>query len=329
MSVGNVRSTNTISQYKKRSKQLLKRRFGTATLSAQTLVALVPFLIGLKPHIRPSTWRHYKASLVWLLEFWIEKMDFHQSHVLAALAELTAEKQTGSLERSACTGRTSAAKRKSLPEIDRNALTADLNKSPSSYADVLIAVINAGAMTGVRPQEWAGAELYEEADGVLYLKVRNAKLDELRAHGEYRHLRWDSLADGERYWIETAIIALTDAHRKKQLEPYLKALQRVLRETCRRIWPRRRRGYTLYDARHEFAAHAKDFHSREEVAAMMGHATDETATQHYARPRRGSVRPRWLPRPDPEEVARVRRVFERRYDRLQERKLNGTSGFRF
>lgn len=326
MSIGSDRSKNTIRQYHKRSTQLLKRRFGKTILSAETLVALVPFLIDLKPKIRPSSWRHYKASLMWLFEFWMERNDSDQSYVRAAFARLAAETQTGSLKRSECTGRTSAAKKKSFPVADRDVLTAELLRLQSRYADVLIAVINAGVITGVRPHEWSGAKLYNEADGVLCLKIRNAKLDNVRAHGEYRHLRWHSLADKERVWIETAITALSNAHRNNALESYLKALQRVLRETCRRIWPRRRRGYTLYDTRHEFAAHAKDFYSREEVAALMGHATDETATHHYARPRRGSVRPRWLPQPDPEEVARVRLVFEGRYDRLQDRKLDWTSG---
>lgn len=322
MSVDKARSKETIRQYRKRTRQLLKRRFGSVTLSPVHIVELVPFLISLKSTIHSSTWRHYKASLVWVLESWNEQ-DYSDQNVQDALVRLKIESQTGTLTRS---HRTSGAKLKSFSDIDRKAITEYLNELPSIYARVLIAVINAGAMTGIRPKEWAGAEFYEEADGVLCLKIKNAKLNYVRAHGEYRHLRWHSLLDEERDWIEMAIAALSNAQQNKALDSYLKALQRVLRESCRRIWPRRRRSYTLYDTRHEFVAHAKDFHSRAEVAAMMGHATDETATQHYARPRRGSVRPRWLPQPDPEEVARVRLVFEGRYDRLQDRKLDWTSG---
>src|SRR5690606_12273770 len=120
MSMGGDSSKDTIIQYEKRATQLVKRRFGKTILSAETPVALVPFLIDLKPKIRPSSWRHYKASLMWLFEFWMERNDSDQSYVPVAFARLAAETQTGSMKRSECTGRTSAAKKKSFPLVDRD-----------------------------------------------------------------------------------------------------------------------------------------------------------------------------------------------------------------
>ncbi|MCA8451381.1 hypothetical protein, partial [Burkholderia vietnamiensis] len=45
---------------------------------------------------------------------------------------------------------------------------------------------------------------------------------------------------------------------------------------------------TLYSARHQFAADAKSSGwTQAEVAALLGHASDDTAARHYARARSG------------------------------------------
>lgn len=75
----------------------------------------------------------------------------------------------------------------------------------------------------------------------------------------------------------------------------------------------------FYTTRHMFAAAAKDaclsgVCSREELAALLGHATDATASTHYARPSKNgkAKRPLTLPIADPSEIARVRQVMNER-----------------
>lgn len=79
---------------------------------------------------------------------------------------------------------------------------------------------------------------------------------------------------------------------------------------CDDLWPRRVQHYVLYSTRHTFAAAAKIIFARAEVAALMGHAVDDTATKHYSRPPKGSKRlpAIELPRPSVRDLARVRRT---------------------
>src|SRR3546814_8539599 len=66
--------------------------------------------------------------------------------------------------------------------------------------------------------------------------------------------------------------------------------QRLLYKANRALWPRASRIYSLYSARHQFGANAKQKLSREEVAALMGHITIDTAARHYGRRRVGTQR---------------------------------------
>jgi integrase len=76
----------------------------------------------------------------------------------------------------------------------------------------------------------------------------------------------------------------------------------------RRLWPpegRRTRWPTLYSLRHQIAADAKQSGgSKAEVAALMGHASDETAGRHYGR--RVSGQRRLKVQPSAADVATVR-----------------------
>lgn len=51
-----------------------------------------------------------------------------------------------------------------------------------------LALIKAGIAFGLRPVEWVQAQFITDNQERLILKVRNAKHDNQRSHGEYRHL---------------------------------------------------------------------------------------------------------------------------------------------
>jgi len=97
-----------------------------------------------------------------------------------------------------------------------------------------------------------------------------------------------------------------------------------------RIFQRRKRRPTLYSPRHEAAARWKSdymagtatLEQRIEgaamVAALLGHASDSTATSHYGRPQCGESGGSRYPTPVPDgaEVARVRKRLARKLERL-------------
>ena len=74
------------------------------------------------------------------------------------------------------------------------------------------------------------------------------------------------------------------------------------------FFPTRKEKISLYSLRHQFSANAKmSGFTREEIAALMGHVVDDTATVHYAKKRSGhSV---CMVMADPEEVKRIRKSF--------------------
>jgi hypothetical protein len=81
-----------------------------------------------------------------------------------------------------------------------------------------------------------------------------------------------------------------------------------LSRIVRKRWPNRDSHITLYSLRHQFSANAKaSGFTRLEIAAMMGHAVDDTAVVHYGRKRSGFDLVRISP--DPADVARVKAVY--------------------
>ena len=114
-----------------------------------------------------------------------------------------------------------------------------------------------------------------------------------------------------------------------------------MRRLTRKLFPRRHKRPTLYTARHEaialWKAHYVEsattaearMHGLAIVAALSGHASDETATVHYGRPQRSDRGRKGLaiPTADSAEVARVRRRMQHSLARLANLNLK-TDGYR-
>ena len=152
---------------------------------------------------------------------------------------------------------------------------------------------------------------HRRSNGGIMLRVVNAKHDEdgYRTHGPVRTLLWDNLPFDMVRAIEASIMYAANFDEEKWRRER-EAMQRLLRTTYARVFPRRTTTITLYSGRHQFAADAKRAYADDPdgaavVAALMGHATDLTASQHYARAsagRRGAV----VPAANPSEVVKVR-----------------------
>jgi len=151
--------------------------------------------------------------------------------------------------------------------------------------------------TGLRPAEWERATLVRlsrvDAAGTSWLKsltgtgsitalhVFNAKNTNGRGGMGERHVPVppEALPFVKK---NLAFIAkhLTSGRPFGSYKSVCKTSTSVL---MRAAFPRRSEHYSLYSARHQFAAEMKSRLSKEEVAELMGHGSDTTAGKSYAR----------------------------------------------
>ena len=205
---------------------------------------------------------------------------------------------------------------KRFPVQDHNTILQHLKeKSVSSRSSLLAGMMIVQRITGCRPIETRTVTASDTDDGSGIVRIRNAKYDEdgLRACGRVR-LHHYSAHD----WKITArnlrvgITLINDAIRRLPDNEWGReraAAQRLLRDTCRQLsLP----AYRLYDQRHQFGADMKllmDGETDKDIilAALMGHASSRTASQHYARKNAGRRR-KVYPTADPDVIKLVRRA---------------------
>lgn len=203
------------------------------------------------------------------------------------------------------------------------------------------AFIRAGVVFGLRPGEWFRAHFVApdddptDMDGELelfmegrrlYLHVVNGKAGNGRAFGYMRTLMIDLKYVDENgldaaSWLIEQAQNVTEEQFDRIIENTRAVLYSVIERCGRPCRPRGSGRVTLYTARHQFAANAKDAGLSEvEVAASMGHASTETATRHYGRKRHGRGRNGVAAvTPHPRDVQRVMRIQQEK-DRLREQK---------
>jgi len=194
-----------------------------------------------------------------------------------------------------------ANKAKSFPpKVGDAVLNALRNAAEKSRGSVTLSVwayhlFRASLRFGLRPVEWRGARLMYLEDGESALQVPNAKNSYARAFGPTRilivdedHLeKVDPLALESALWLTENARPLEDEDYQKILGGAEKQMRTVLRR-CGTPCKLRNGNITLYTARHQFSANAKsDGLTKEEIAALMGHASIDTAGQHYGKRRSG------------------------------------------
>ncbi|HVZ17124.1 MAG TPA: hypothetical protein VG897_08405, partial [Terriglobales bacterium] len=148
----------------------------------------------------------------------------------------------------------------------------------------------AGRLTGLRPCEWFSAELIQRhpETGGLALLVQNAKAGGDRGNGDTRTIPLHSLDRVMTEAIRHHVSRCRQAAEERRFNTYYRKCSRALAAASRALWPSREKHYSLYSMRHQFSADAKSKLPAQEVAALLGHATDVTASRHYARAVRGS-----------------------------------------
>lgn len=298
----NTKEEETKKKYLLRAQQLInraKKELGLYKEEELDVRQLVVWLNEHKKNIKPSCWRQYKNSVVYYLEIF---EDDHQ----AALEALEYLKDITSIGCVSYSEKTSSLKLKKISFEDWQKLDNFLKAKNNKWHEELICWLRSSIITGLRPVEWKNTQFFFY-EGKPALKILNAKRTNGRAHGENRTLVLEEVSQEDITTIKTHLNNVRTFSGMGEYEYFYRGCSIALYKACRKCWPRRKRHITLYSTRHQFSANAKSSgFSRAEIAAMMGHAVDITATIHYGRKQSGNEKVGILP--VEEEVSKVRSI---------------------
>lgn len=141
--------------------------------------------------------------------------------------------------------------------------------------------------------------------GRTYLKVKNSKHTNGRAHGMYRHLDVTDFGGRVLGALDAFVCYMSKLTRVRYKSTYddCRLLLAAVNES---FFKEGEKYIQLYSARHFYASNAKKHMAPTDVAAAMGHANDQTAYSFYGNARYGSGG--LMARPVSEEAQRVRQV---------------------
>lgn len=297
------KTDKTKDDYFKKAIQLLKKAKKELDLKPDDDIDVRQFVIWLiehKPKIARSSWRYYKSSVMYYLELYedVEAAD----EAMEYLRDVTS---VGAMKH---TERTSSLKMKKISFEDWQKLDLHLEEKNQKWHAQLRVWLRSSIITGLRPVEWQNT-IFTEYEGEPALEVKNAKSTNGRSHGEKRTLVLKNVKDEDLIAIRTHLnyVRTFDRMDIDSYQYFYNGCAIALYKVCRKLWPRRKRHITLYSTRHQFSANAKSSgFSRLEIAALMGHAVDVTATIHYGRKVAGNEDLSIMP--INEDVQRVRAV---------------------
>lgn len=318
-----TRTADTCSAYLKRTQQLFNRyEKDTKTLHKDaSLIGFIDWIVDQKSSVLSSTWKQYKASVVYFLE------TRGENELASKLLEVNSIGCLTSINKKNNPLRTSAKKKKFITENEENKIVAYLqNDELSFWAKPTLAFFKAILATGLRPSEFQAAELIEDEDcthsttlNYPILKIKNAKSTNGRSHGEYRHLGLENLPKKDLIYLKIALNYanadsetghISPAGKEENWSKYYKKLRGNLSRVINNTFNLNKKRITFYSCRHQFIADLKaSGYSLTQIAALTGHATDETASAHYGRRKYGAKKP-FLPLPAASEVAKVVEIYK-------------------
>lgn len=313
-----TRTSETEQAYRMRAKQIAEAA-GNAAGHPVSPTELAQSLLARRTELSPSSFRQNRAALRFMMNEIAEEQPQWAPKFRAAIALLKeispGKKVQGVL-------RTSQQKQKHLDERDLDRICHGALASTSPNASMLVDCLTVGSLTGARLVEWPSARFCasSEPEYAWELTFENGKNSNGRAHGELRTLRWKWLPSELVSQTQAWILAAREAAENGRYETLIATLESLMRRVTKALFPTRQRRPVLSSVRHAATARWKKVYvapanTEEEkqrglavVAALLGHASDETATRHYARA--GGTDGRFpVPSPDPVELARVRRCY--------------------
>lgn len=287
-----TRALSTIKDYLRRSTSLLlgiPAHYMANPENGLHPLEIANWLHDKAPGLSKSGFRQYKAALTCYMQAmaaeYPEEADDYEAG-LAAMAKLTSKLAA---PRHALPPRTSSGKVKYIKLDDLTKLSGAMLLSPADWPPRAFFFLTAGLVTGLRPIEWQNATLIGNTeDGGLIIQVANAKHTNGRGNGETRTVTTPGgwMAEYTLRHMELLANWIADGQTYTQ---YYENSRAAIYEATRRLWPKdKRRHYSLYSGRHQFCANLKlSGNTRREIADLMGHASEETATAHYGKRRVG------------------------------------------
>jgi integrase len=280
------RTVRTQEDYERKARsygQRVARLYGHTSPANVGPLTLAEHLVAEQPHYSKGSWRVYRSAIRYHLERWREQepSGWVVEEIDAALALLSSAAPFACQRKGT---RTSANKAKSLHADDLSLLLHHLEEhSDHRYSELLRYWLVAGQLTGLRPCEWQHAHLIEW-QGRPLLVAYNAKHTNGRGLGRLRALDLSGMDDKDREAIATLLRLIQEGTVARSFAQLQKATGDALRVAARASLGQRKRYPSLYSLRHQFAADAKASGlSKAEVAALMGHASENSAGYHYAR----------------------------------------------
>ncbi|MGZ5029808.1 MAG: hypothetical protein ACXWAT_03435 [Methylobacter sp.] len=307
-----MRTDKTAAEYKIRATQLIKNAGLALGSDRPTMHEVAVWLVNKQPSLSRATWRQYRAALLCFFEDQVSESASTSADKESAIALL---KSTPS---SRCRRRgvhTSAKKQKKISHADLEKLAGYFDDNTDiRHGIATFFWLVSGRWTGLRPLEWESAQLIVNAAGDHELQVMNAKNTNKRSHGLKRIVHLSNMEEHELEVIRLHLANVSSARDKgMEFGQYYKQCRDCLYKANRKLWPRRPKSICLYSARHQFAADAKKSGlDKVAIAALMGHASQETAATHYGR--RTAGRGGFRVTADKADVARVQVLNAHRLD---------------
>ncbi len=234
----------------------------------------------LAPFVTASTFRLYRAAVMYAIERAPGPFDYNIEPLLnpepSENESIRQEELAQKREANLTMLRGAQQKATWLPAAEWVVLLKALRSSDSIWAQLAFDWVIATLGTGLRPCEWSDANW-----SGAKLIVNNAKATNERAHGPTRTLDLSRVEPAQRAVLNRFVPAVQSTGSSGFKGSY-DGVRNLVRVVARRTFPGRKRYPTLYTARHTFAARAKATFNRETVAALMGHASLESAARHYA-----------------------------------------------
>lgn len=280
-----TQTKQTRQAYQHRCDQLVARHakgMGIAVPDVQAMY-FTNWLIGLKSTIKKSTFRQYKCSAV----YGLSNSGIRLNGMAEALSKLEAEPQADCLKKSS---KTSSPKAKCYPPDVLDRVVVELHKTdkPAKYAKPLLSFLLASIALGLRPNEWGSTFLsVDENTGEKSVILKNSKTTNGRGSGPKREILYGHMPDR----VQTSIEYLVGyASSRENWADEQKKISDLHYRVQKRISPKGKRRYTLYSCRHQCSANMKMAYTKETIAEVMGHGSEETATTHYGRRSAGRLK---------------------------------------
>ena len=313
MVVSSTKTPDTIAAYLHRGQNLWKKAASNLGISLSELKpgSFISWLEDLLPTLKPASRRQYiAASREWLSYIQMSGIVYSGTiddldNAIFRCLNIKSADYTPTTKSKSRRGNTSSQKAKLIKPGDIQILAKNENGYQGKWRKPAVLWIAANTLVGLRPCEWRSAILVT-ISGKLNLEVTNAKNTNGRSHGKLRHLDLSDLSKSDldliKGQLQSVYYYMND---NVTWENYYGGVRRAIRRLTRANLTRQRKYPSLYSSRHQFSANAKSAGLQKvEIAALMGHATDETATMHYGKRKHGSGS--FAIKASKDEIAKVR-----------------------